>query len=86
MKIKIGRHTYEITEKDEFMDNGAIVQLLTQSKERSDWGRKPNPVLSKKLIKELGSIERVELPTDENGYWSDVSIFRFNLSEQRESE
>ena len=83
MKIKIGRHTYDITEKDEFMDNGRCVQLLTQSREKSDWGRRPNPFLSKKLIKELSSVERVELP---NNYSTSVSIFRFNLSEQRESE
>ncbi len=53
MELKIGRHTYEITSEDIFLDNGACVQLLTQSKERSDWGRIPNPVLSKKAIKEL---------------------------------
>jgi len=32
MNIKIGRHTYEITADDIFMDNGACVQLMTQSK------------------------------------------------------
>ncbi len=53
IEIKVGRHTYEITKKDKFMDNGAVVQLLTQSKENLTWGRRADPVLSKKLVKQL---------------------------------
>ena len=29
MELKIGRHTYNITEIDMFMDNGACIQLLS---------------------------------------------------------
>ena len=57
--LKIGRNEYFITNKDRFMDNGACVQLLTQSKEPSKWGRVPNPVLSKLAVKEIASFERV---------------------------
>ena len=56
--LKIGRHEYQITEKDTFMDNGACVLLITQSKEKSDWGRRPHPVLSKRAIKEISKFER----------------------------
>ena len=52
-EIKIGGFEYTITNSDRFMDNGACVQLLTQSKGRSSWGSAPAPVLSKKLYKDL---------------------------------
>lgn len=60
MELKIGRNVYTITEKDVFMDNGACVQLLTQSKEKSVWGRKTTPVLPKRAIKEISKYERVQ--------------------------
>ena len=53
IEIKVGRHNYTITEKDRFMDNGSLVQLLTQSLEPLDWGRRGSPTLSKKLYKKL---------------------------------
>ena len=49
MKLKIGRHEYDITENDIFLDNGCCVQLITQSKEPVRWGHQPHPVLSKVL-------------------------------------
>lgn len=58
LKLKIGRNVYEITENDRFMDNGYCVQLMTQSKEISVSGFSPNPVLSKKAIKELSEFKR----------------------------
>jgi hypothetical protein len=58
--LKIGRHSYTITEIDIFMDNGACVQLLSQSKETPDLGRRPNPVLSKRAIKEMSALTRVQ--------------------------
>ena len=79
MKLKIGRHTYEITRKDEFMDNGAIVQLLTQSKEPSNWGKKPNPVLSKRVIKDIKDVIRISL---KHSYGENVSIFKLDLGPQ----
>jgi len=60
LTLKIGRHRYNITGKDRFLDNGACVQLTTQSEERSNWGRRPNPVLSKRAIKELNAYKHVE--------------------------
>ena len=70
--LKIGRHEYIITEKDKFMDNGCSVQLLTQSKERSDWGRRPSPILSQKAIKYISQYKRIEYKHD---YPKTVSIF-----------
>lgn len=70
--IKIGRNEYYITSLDEFMDNGACVQLLTQSKERSNWGRKPNPVLSKRAVKEVSAYKRVQ---KSHAYGASVEIF-----------
>jgi len=72
IKLKIGRNTYDITEEDQVMDNGSTVQLLTQSKEQSSWGRKPIPRLPKKAIKEISLFRRVE---QEHGYGERVSIF-----------
>lgn len=53
VEIKIGRHTYSISSGDRFMDNGSVVQLRTQSKEKLDWGYRRDPCLSKKLYKQL---------------------------------
>ena len=57
LKLKIGRNEYSITADDKFMNNGCCVQLLTQSKEKSDWGKRPNPILSKRAIKEIDKFE-----------------------------
>lgn len=65
MFIKIGRHEYEITENDRFMDNEACIQLLTQSSETSSWGRRPNPVMSKKLASEFLKKDLVEYESGE---------------------
>lgn len=61
IELKIGRHTYVITELDRFTDNGSCVQLTTQSKERSHWGFRLDPVLSKRAIKELKVFDRHEI-------------------------
>lgn len=59
MQLKIGRHTYEITSKDLFLDNGACVQLLTQTLEKKGkWESKaPNPHLNAKNIKQIESLK-----------------------------
>ena len=72
INLKIGRHTYEITGKDEFMDNGNGVQLLTQSNETISWGYRPNPWLSKRAEKEIAIFTRKKLPYE---YASRVTIF-----------
>jgi len=61
MNLKIGRHNYEITEKDLFLDNGCCVQLLSQSKENpSMWSSSsPKPTLSKKTIKQILPFKKV---------------------------
>lgn len=58
LSLKIGRHEYSITEADRFMDNGACVQLLTQSKQFGDWDWM-TPRLSKRAIKDIDRFERV---------------------------
>ncbi len=72
--LKIGRHSYDITEDDCFMDNGNCVQLITQSKEYAGWGRWANPVLSKRAIKEISKLDRVK-HVDSDSYGHSVSVF-----------
>lgn len=52
-RIKIGRFEYELREGDKFLLNGVSAQLMTQSKEKSDWGRTPMPCLPKRRVKEI---------------------------------
>lgn len=59
--LKIGRHEYDITEQDVFMDNGAVVLLVTQSNELGCYGGIPAPRLSKRAVKEIEIFDRVEL-------------------------
>ena len=70
--LKIGRHTYQITEKDEFMDNGSCVQLMSQSKEPISWGHKPSPSLSKRAIKEISHYEQASI---DHSHGERVQIF-----------
>jgi len=77
MKLKIGRNEYEITCSDIFMDNGACVQLMTQSKEYSiGWGGNPPPVLSQKAIKQINKYDH--LP-QENNYGINVETFSLKI-------
>ena len=59
--LKIGRHKYQITNSDQFLDNGAIVQLRSQSNEKTCWGKRDNPTLSKRAIKEIAAYNRIDL-------------------------
>ena len=81
MNLKIGKYNYTITEADDFMDNGACVQLLTQSKENTSWGRTPNPVLSKKAIKQISAYKRVD---KDHNYGTSVQIFSLSLIKNKE--
>lgn len=56
--MKIGRHEYEIVKGDKFLDNGRIVKLITQSKEKWEWGHRSHPVLSKRAVKEMLALPR----------------------------
>ena len=60
IEMKIGRNTYTITKKDRFIDNGACVQLTTQSKEKGGYGGAAMPQVSKKLWKEINAKYRVQ--------------------------
>lgn len=55
MKLKIGRHTYDITKDDRFIDNGACVQLLTQGRDFDGRGGIKTPVLSKAAVKKIST-------------------------------
>ena len=59
LNLKIGRNIYEITEADRFLDNGACIQLITQSKERVSWGHQQQPTLSKRAAREIDAFKRV---------------------------
>jgi len=72
--MKIGRYEYKITEGDKFIDNGACVQLVTQSKENSTWGVTPNPVLSKRAIKELK-----EMNYEKSNYGGMKDVFVYTI-------
>ena len=76
--IKIGRHIYKITGDDKFMDNGRTVQLLTQSTEAAAWGFRPNPVLSKKAIKQIFEHKRKVIDTG-GMYEKNVIVFSLDI-------
>lgn len=80
IELKIGRHKYNINKEDEFMDNGSVVQLLTQSNEKLVWGVRPDPTLSKSAIKEISKFKRVDIPGNYDSCGK-VSIFRLNAGE-----
>lgn len=61
VELKINRHTYQISESDVFTDNGKCIQLLTQSHEKGNWGRRPHPVLPKRCRDQIAKYERVML-------------------------
>jgi len=62
IKLKVGRHEYNITEDDVFMNNGNGVVLMTQSKERLDWGRRASPWLSMRAIREISAYHSTPEP------------------------
>ena len=75
--LKIKRHEYEITEKDEFLDNGSCIQLLTQSKEYDRWAQESTPKLSQKMVKEISRYERIPR---KGRYNTRYSVFSLKLS------
>jgi len=76
--LKIGRHEYDISSDDTFMDNSHCVQLTSQSKENIDiGGGRCNPVLSQRAVKQIASFERMQL---QHGYGSNVQIFSLNIN------
>ena len=78
MDLKIGRHTYKITEHDLFSDNGACVQLLSQSRENSIMGRRPSPELSEEAVREIGKHKRVQ---KKHYYGDKCQLFRLKFGE-----
>ena len=84
IKLSINRNVYEITEKDEFMDDGVCVQLLTQSKERDALGFfQTNPVLSQDDVNRIGEFKRVGTGHGINGL---ASIFSLAITGESEKE
>ena len=72
LNLKVGRHSYKITELDRFMDNGSCVQLISQSKENPVYGSRQNPVLSKRAILEISKFTHNQIV---HGYSNCVKIF-----------
>ena len=61
IKIKVKGNEYDITRDDRFMDNGACIQLLTQSQEPIFHQERPHPVLPQRVVKEITKYERVDV-------------------------
>ena len=80
MKLKIGRHEYDISMEDEFLDNASCVQLLTQSKEKYIWGSQPDPVLSKRAIKEISKYTRIQ---KEHNYGDGDQVFSLDFPKEK---
>ena len=76
MKLKLGRHEYQISGDDIFMDNGACIQLLTQSKLPGWFDSRPNPKLTKGAIKQISRYPQVDIENKEG-----IRIFRLLLQE-----
>ena len=72
--LKIGRHTYDITTDDRFMDNGSCMQLLTQSMEKLDWGHRPSPTPSIKAQRLINSFEKTNVEYRHGGLVAEFSI------------
>lgn len=51
IELKIGRHTFQITERDLVLDNGSCAQVVSQEIFK-DWGTYA-PVMSKKMFKDM---------------------------------
>jgi hypothetical protein len=78
IEIKVGRHAYTITKEDRFMDNGSIVMLLTQSQEKLSWGKRGNPCLSRKLVKQLYK-DHNKTNSEFNNVYGRVERFSFDV-------
>ena len=76
--LKIGRHTYDITSSDLFMDNGRCIQLTTQSQEINPWSGVAHPVLSIKARATISAFDKNEIDHD---YDDRVSIFSIAVKE-----
>ncbi len=75
MKIKVGKYEYEITKDDLFLDNGACVQLMTQTEEYN-WGRPVAPTLSKRAVKEIDQYNRIQ---KDHRYGDGVTLFSLDM-------
>lgn len=74
VKIKIGRYVKNIGEDDLILDNGSIIQVITQ------YDNSGAPLkMSKKLFKDLNMINFVYLDKEkENGK---LKYYKFNIDE-----
>lgn len=80
MKIKINRREYEITADDKFLDNGACVQLITQS--YSKGFDKFTPRLSKSLYDKLKKLKLIQLPYNYGFYLFSISQESLDLHKE----
>jgi hypothetical protein len=71
ISIKIGRHVFNITEADRFLDNGACVQIMTRSIPFDTWDTS-NPCMTAKAMREIKAFRRVEHP---HKYGSGCTVF-----------
>lgn len=78
-ELKIGRFTYNITAEDVFLDNGACVQLLSQSHAFDEWRRWGIPKLSKPAAKALSKFERVIISSTGSGAFT---VEKFSIAKK----
>lgn len=76
IKLKINGHTYQITSADKFLDNGVRVFLVSQSLEPMEWGKKPEPMLSKEAERTISMFDRVQ---HDHKFNSNVTVFNLDF-------
>lgn len=88
MKLKINRWTFDVTDNDWVMDNGAVIQCLTLKHDTSwydNLGAGRTTIMSRKQFNQLVKENKLVLiPKDylplKYRYATDVTMYRFNIS------
>ena len=77
--IKINRREYEITDKDMFLDNGHVTQLISQKGPLRGWDYE-SLKLSKKAVQHILSFPQTEHETS-NRFWEGCRLFSIKAKE-----
>ena len=75
MQLKIGRHLYEVDHTDQFLDNKACIQLITQHVPGTySHNGGVSPVLSKAAVKQL--LKQPHIRVDAKRQYMDCTIIK----------
>lgn len=82
IELKIGHHTFGITEKDLVLDNGSCAQVITQAIFK-DWHDYP-PKMSKKMFKDMKKLGFLYTNDELNGpchkrYGEFCTLYAFDI-------